>query len=107
MNDDSQQTSQDRSGQDDAILPRLGIVVGILIGVVLWKCIEGWITLGPVGLLVAEGCFYAVCILLASMIDGLIRPKGWSWLLVAASDRTTLAARRARGRRVSMAASGC
>ena len=79
MNGDSEQTNQDRFGKQDAILPGLGIVVGILIGVVLWKCVEDWLTLGPAGLWVAEGCFYAVCVLIASMIDGLIRPKDWSW----------------------------
>ena len=79
MSDDPQQTNQDRSGQEDAILPGLGIVAGILVGVVLWECVEGWITLGPAGLWVAQGAFVAVCVLVASMIDGLIRPRDWSW----------------------------
>jgi hypothetical protein len=74
MNDDSQQPNHERSGQDDPILPGLGIVVGILIGVVLWEFAEDWITLGPAGLWGAQGCFYAVCVLIASIIDGLIRP---------------------------------
>ena len=80
MGDDSEKTNQDRFAQEDAILPGLGIVAGILIGLFLWGfVVEDWLTLGPAGLWVAEGCFYAVCVLIASMIDGLIRPKDWSW----------------------------
>jgi len=80
MNADSQQTSQDRSGEDDAILPGLGIFAGFMIGAVLSEfVVEDWLTVGPAGLWVAQGCTIAVCILIASTIDGLIRPKVWSW----------------------------
>ena len=79
MSDEFQETNQNRFDQDDAIMPGLGIVAGILIGVVLWECVDDWITLGPAGLWVAQGCTIAVCILIVSAIDGLIRPKDWSW----------------------------
>ncbi len=76
---DSQQTNQDRFGKQDAIIPGLAIVVGVLVGIVLWEVVDDWLTLGPSGLWVAQGCTIAVCILIASTIDGLIRPKDWSW----------------------------
>ncbi len=79
MSNNSQKTNQDRFGSEDGVLPGLGIVAGFLVGLVLWKFLDGWITLGPAGLWLAEGCFIAVCILISSVIDGLARPKAWSW----------------------------
>ena len=74
-----QQPKQDHRYPEDAILPGIGIVAGILIGVVLWEFVEDWLTLGPVGLWVAQGSLFAVCVLIASMVDGLIRPRDWPW----------------------------
>ena len=79
MSDQSQQTKHEPHDPEDAILPGLGFVVGIFIGVVLWTFTEDWLTLGPVGLWVAQGCLFAGCVLIASMADGLIRPRNWPW----------------------------
>lgn len=79
MNDQSQQPKQDPREPEDPILPGLGIVAGILIGVVLWGFVDDRLTLGPAGLWVAQGCLFAVCVLIASVVDGLIRPRDWSW----------------------------
>ena len=79
MNDPSQQPKQEPHDPEDAILPGLGIVAGFLIGVVLWAFVEDWLTLGPVGLWVAQGSLFAACVLIASMADGLIRPRDWPW----------------------------
>ena len=79
MSGESEQTKQDPCDPEDAILPGLGFVAGILIGVVLWAFVEDWLTLGPVGLWIAQGCLFAGCVLIASMVDGLIRPRDWPW----------------------------
>ncbi|MBC8876834.1 MAG: hypothetical protein H8E44_45990 [Planctomycetes bacterium] len=79
MNDQSQQPNQDSRDPEDAILPGLGFVAGFLIGVVLWAFVEDWLTLSPVGLWVAQGSLFAGCVLIASMVDGLIRPRDWPW----------------------------
>ncbi len=55
------------------------MVAGILIGVVLWQFVGDWVSVGLVGVWVVQGIFFATCIFVASMIDGLIRPKNWSW----------------------------
>jgi len=49
------------------------------LGVVLWAFVEDWLILGPVGLWIAQGCLFAACVLIASMVDGLIRPRDWPW----------------------------
>lgn len=77
MNDQSEQPKQDPREPGDAILPGLGIVAGILIGVVLWIFLEDWLTLGSVGLWIAQGCLFATCVLIGSVVDGLIRPRSW------------------------------
>lgn len=79
MSDQSPTPKQDPCDPGEVILPGLGIVAGILIGVVLWAFVEDWLTLGPVGLWVAQGSLFAVCVLIASMVDGLIRPRDWPW----------------------------
>ena len=79
MNGQSQPTKQDPHDSKHAILPGLGIVAGILIAVVLWTFVEDWLTLGPIGLWVAQGCLFAACVLIASTADGLIRPRDWPW----------------------------
>ena len=81
MSDESQQTKQDPHDPENAILPGLGIVAGVLIGVVLWTFMEDRLTLSPVGLWVAQGSLLAACVLIGSVVGGLIRPKGWPWRL--------------------------
>ncbi len=81
MNDQSQQPKQDPHDPEAAILPGLGFVAGILIAVVLWTFVEDWLTLSPVALWVAQGSLFAVCVLIASVVDGLIRPRDWPWRL--------------------------
>ena len=79
MNDQSQQPKQDPRDPEDAILSGLGIVAGILIGVVLWGFVEDWLTFSPVGPWVAQGSLFAGCVLIGSVVDGLIRPRDWPW----------------------------
>jgi hypothetical protein len=79
MTDETEPTLKDRKNSEDAILPGLGMVAGIFFGVVLWQFVDDWVTLGPVGVRLVQGFFFATCIFIASMIDGLIRPKGWGW----------------------------
>ena len=49
MSDESERASNDRVDSEDAILPGLGMVAGILIGVVLWQFVDGWVVFGPAG----------------------------------------------------------
>ena len=45
MNNDSQQPERERSGQEDAVLPGLGIFAGFMIGALLSELVvEDWIT---------------------------------------------------------------
>jgi hypothetical protein len=79
MNGKSERASKDRGDSEGAILPGLGMVAGILIGVVLWQFVKEWGALGPVGVWIFQGLFFAACIFIASMIDGRIRPNDWDW----------------------------
>jgi hypothetical protein len=79
MNEQSRPTKQDPHDPADAILPGMGIVAGMLIGFVLWAFVEDWLILGPVGLWIAQGCLFAACVLIGSVVDGLIRPRDWWW----------------------------
>ena len=79
MSDESAPATKARFDSEDAVLPGLGMVAGILIGVVLWQFVDDWVTLGPIGVWVVQGVFFAACIFIASMIDGLIRRKDWGW----------------------------
>jgi hypothetical protein len=80
MEDDDRQYHHSSPTGSGPVLPGLGIVIGMFASIFAWVLVvDDLVELGPVGSWLAQGLFFAGCIVIASAIDGLIRPNAMKW----------------------------